>query len=166
MRRATFMKMSNPRIDSSPREAKVTTFVPLGIDRAADLPRCWAWAVKLRVDAVEVHFNLGMKSWRKRLLLPLGRRVSGVAIDQRRQSRGVDRAREKRRGLGRRQVDPVRDVAVAPGEIVFAVDDDRAVEHFAEEQAGAPRPPWATTRSGRRCGIALTVSWIVWHWSR
>ena len=129
------MKRSKPRIDSRPRDANVTTFVPSGNRPLADLPRSLARAVKLGVDAVEVDFDLGMEPRGKRLLLPVGRRIAGVAVDQGRQSRGIDTAGKKRRGLGRRQVDPVRDVAMTGREIIFAIDDDRAVEHLAQEQA-------------------------------
>ena len=159
------MNRSNPRIDSRPRETNVTTRVPAGIDRFANPPRRGAGVIELGLDPVEMNLDLGVKAPRERLLLPVGRRVAGIAIDQGRQGRRVDAPRKERGGLGRRQVDPIRDVAMAVGEVIFAIDDDRAVDDLAQQQGrsasaavsddqvGAQARPGIAPRRGRS-GIA------------
>ena len=102
----------------------------------ADLTRGGAGAVELGVDAVEVDVDLGVKPRRKRLLLPVRGRVTGVAIDQAGQRGRVDTSGKERGRLGRRQVNPVRDVAMAGREIIFAIIDHRAIEHVLEEKRG------------------------------
>ncbi len=90
--------------------------------------------IELGLDPVEMDLDLGVKAARERLFLPVGRRVAGIAVDQRRQGRRVDAARKKRGWLGRRQVNAVRDVAMAVGEVIFAIDDDRAVDDLTQQQ--------------------------------
>ena len=153
------MNRSKPRIDSRPASDEGHDPRALRDRRFADLPGRGAGVVKLGVDPVEVDLDLGLEPRGKRLLLPVRRRVAGVAIDQRGQGRGVDAPREERGGLGRRQVDPVRDVAMAGREVVFAIDDDRAVDQsrrnkrrrtaaaVGDDQVGAGRA-WTGRRRG------------------
>jgi hypothetical protein len=136
------MNRSNPRIDSNPRETKVTTRVPGGIDRSP---------IRRRPGAVgTVSSRQRSGSWveplRERRFPPVRRRIAGMRRPASPGSR-VDAPQEERGGLaggGR-----CGTMSTAVREIIFAIIDDRTVERRGEKSVGAPRPPWAATRAGR-----------------
>ena len=121
---------------------------------AADLAGRRPRAVKLGVDPIKEDVDLGLKSRGERLLLPLGRRVAGIAVDQRHERGSVDTAWKERRRLGGRQVDAIGDVAMAVREVVFAIDDDRAIDDLAHEQRRRTRG-----RRERPPGRAAARAW-------
>ena len=142
MRLATFMKTSNPRIDSSPREGERHHPRSFGYRTPADLPPRATRAVQARCRCHRsVLQSWNEISWETTVSAMRWPSSRHIAVDQRCQRRGVDRAGEKRRGLGRRQIDTVRNVAMAPRKVVFTVNDDRALDDFAQEQTRRASAP-------------------------
>ncbi len=140
--------MSNPRIDSSDD-------LRLAGDRLPrDQPRGLSRTIKLVVNSIKMHFDLVMEALRERRLLPVRCRITRIGIDESHQHRRVDTTRKMWRGLGGGKVDPVRNIAMVEGKVIFAVIDNRAIDNVAKQR----RRPTSSAMGDDQVGLQVGSS--------